>query len=61
MDPQTALLLPPVYRPYQQFSALKTSSTKPVSAMDHNSDLGRAYHVGCFSENEHSDVTIGKT
>ncbi|KAL5545724.1 hypothetical protein UlMin_005411 [Ulmus minor] len=42
MDRQSALLLPPVYRPYQQFSTLKT--TEAISS------ALKAYHVGCFSE-----------
>ncbi|XP_059428438.1 mediator of RNA polymerase II transcription subunit 27 [Corylus avellana] len=51
MDRKSALLLPPVYRPYRQFSALKISSTQPnSSAKDTSSDLAQAYHVGCFSE-----------
>ncbi|CAB4287036.1 unnamed protein product [Prunus armeniaca] len=41
MDRQSALLLPPVYRPYRQFSASNISS---------NLNLARAYHVGCYSE-----------
>lgn len=51
MDRKSSLLLPPVYRPYRQFSALKISSSQPISsAKDTSFDLAQAYHVGCFSE-----------
>ncbi|XP_075638315.1 mediator of RNA polymerase II transcription subunit 27 [Castanea sativa] len=51
MDKKSSLLLPPVHRPYRQFSALKISSSQPSSsAKDTSSDLSQAYHVGCFSE-----------
>ncbi|KAK4582619.1 hypothetical protein RGQ29_025711 [Quercus rubra] len=51
MDKKSSLLLPPVHRPYQQFSALKISSSQLISsAKDTSSDLSQAYHVGCFSE-----------
>ncbi|KAG2683099.1 hypothetical protein I3760_10G016900 [Carya illinoinensis] len=51
MDKKAALLLPPVYRPYRQFSALEMSYTQPISsAKETNNDLAQAYHVGCFSE-----------
>lgn len=51
MDRQLALLLPPIYHPYQHFSPTIGSSTQPnsnSSAKDQHSD--RAYHIGCFSE-----------
>ncbi|KAM1096385.1 hypothetical protein ACFX15_013485 [Malus domestica] len=41
MDRKSAQLLPPVYRPYRQFTTLNVSSSLNVSG---------AYHVGCFSE-----------
>ncbi|XP_015900417.3 mediator of RNA polymerase II transcription subunit 27 [Ziziphus jujuba] len=51
MDRQAALLLPPVYRPYRQFFTLKNASTQPISSgQDQNLNIGRAYHVGCFSD-----------
>ncbi|GMN39555.1 hypothetical protein TIFTF001_008782 [Ficus carica] len=51
MDRQLALLLPPVYRPYQQFSTSNVSSTQPNSPVkDQSSNHDRAYHIGCFSE-----------
>ncbi|XP_057959962.1 mediator of RNA polymerase II transcription subunit 27 [Malania oleifera] len=51
MDRRLALLLPPVHRPYQRFSAHKLSSGQPnPSLKEHNLDVVQAYHVGCFSE-----------
>lgn len=51
MDKKSALLLPPVHRPYREFSASKISSTQPISsAKDTNLDLSQAYHAGCFPE-----------
>ncbi|MED6111714.1 hypothetical protein PIB30_054891 [Stylosanthes scabra] len=47
-DKQSAFLLPPVLRPYWQFSLSKILST--ISSKDHTSDITPAYHVGCFSE-----------
>ncbi|KAI4300556.1 hypothetical protein L6164_033923 [Bauhinia variegata] len=48
MDKLSALLLPPVHRPYGQFSFSKILST--VSLKDQSSDFTQAYHVGCISE-----------
>ncbi|OMO82549.1 Mediator complex, subunit Med27 [Corchorus capsularis] len=51
MDKQSALLLPPVYRPYRNFSPSKVTSTQPVSPTgDQNSYVPGAYHIGCFSD-----------
>lgn len=51
MDRQSALLLPPVYRPYQTFTASKTSSTQSISSTgDQGSNAPEAYHIGCFSD-----------
>ncbi|MED6108913.1 hypothetical protein PIB30_028647 [Stylosanthes scabra] len=47
-DKQSAFLLPPVLRPYWQFSLSKILST--ISTKDHTSDITPAYHLGCFSE-----------
>ncbi|XP_062003942.1 mediator of RNA polymerase II transcription subunit 27-like [Rosa rugosa] len=41
MDRQSALLLPPVNRPYRQFSTSNISSSL---------NLTETYHVGCFTE-----------
>ncbi|XP_059655294.1 mediator of RNA polymerase II transcription subunit 27 [Cornus florida] len=51
MDRQSALLLPPVYRPYRNFPACKISSTQINSlTKDQSTEITQAYHVGCFSE-----------
>ncbi|KAK9289931.1 hypothetical protein L1049_008093 [Liquidambar formosana] len=50
MDRQSASLLPPVHRPYQQFSAIKISTQPISSSNDQSLNITRAYHVGCFSE-----------
>ncbi|XWS66553.1 hypothetical protein CRYUN_Cryun05aG0209600 [Craigia yunnanensis] len=51
MDRQSALLLPPVHRPYQTFSTSKTSSTQSISSTgDQSSNASEAYHIGCFSD-----------
>ncbi|KAG2406254.1 Mediator of RNA polymerase II transcription subunit 3 [Vigna angularis] len=46
MDKKSTLLLPPVHRPYWQFSFSKILS---ISSKDQNSDT-RTYHIGCLSE-----------
>ncbi|KAF3442743.1 hypothetical protein FNV43_RR16660 [Rhamnella rubrinervis] len=48
LDRQSALLLPPVHRPYKQFSTLKNASSEPISLVQ-DQNL-RAYHVGCNSD-----------
>ncbi|XP_021900845.1 mediator of RNA polymerase II transcription subunit 27 isoform X2 [Carica papaya] len=51
MDRKSALLLPPVYRHYRDFSMSKTSPGQPFSsAEDQSLEAPGAYHVGCFSE-----------
>ncbi|GMJ13951.1 MEDIATOR 3 [Hibiscus trionum] len=45
MDRQSALILPPVRRPYQSFSASNIFSTQ-----DQSSNAPEAYHIGCFSD-----------
>ncbi|CAL5354621.1 unnamed protein product [Camellia sinensis] len=51
MDTQLALLLPPVHRPYRNFSGGKASSTQSsLSTKDQSTDITQAYHVGCFLE-----------
>ncbi|XP_043701979.1 mediator of RNA polymerase II transcription subunit 27-like [Telopea speciosissima] len=47
MDSASALLLPPVHRPYWHSSATKSSST-PLSLSTR--DLSTAYHIGCSSD-----------
>lgn len=44
MDRQSALLLPPVHRPYKNLLAAKLSSGLPKNQ---SSNSGQAYHVGC--------------
>lgn len=44
MDKQSAILLPPVQRPYRNFSAIRNSSKKDEL------DVTHAYHIGCFSD-----------
>ncbi|GLT37924.1 hypothetical protein SLA2020_122050 [Shorea laevis] len=44
MDRQSALLLPPVSRPFRNFSTSKTSST----GEQNNMNAHPAYHIGCF-------------
>uniref|UniRef100_A0A5B7B9W4 Putative mediator of RNA polymerase II transcription subunit 27 isoform X1 n=1 Tax=Davidia involucrata TaxID=16924 RepID=A0A5B7B9W4_DAVIN len=51
MDRQSALLLPPVHRPYQNFLPSKISSTQlSSSTKDQGMDVSQAYHVDCFPE-----------
>ncbi|XAR63709.1 hypothetical protein NMG60_11023744 [Bertholletia excelsa] len=47
MDRQAALLLPPVHRPYRNFSGSKISSTQLNSS---TKDVLQAYHIGCFPD-----------
>ncbi|KAL4203179.1 hypothetical protein AMTRI_Chr01g102700 [Amborella trichopoda] len=49
MDKPSGLLLPPVYRPFQQLPPKQNaSSTQPNSAAkDQSSDASHAYHIGC--------------
>ncbi|XP_071725002.1 mediator of RNA polymerase II transcription subunit 27 [Rutidosis leptorrhynchoides] len=49
MDRKSAILLPPVRRPFQSVSCTKLSSSK-----DQNVDNSRAYHIGCFLEEQSS-------
>lgn len=51
MDKQSALLLPPVQRPYRNFSVVKLLSNQQNSWMKDQSkhDIA-AYHIGCSSE-----------
>ena len=47
----SAVLLPPVHRPYRNFCAIKSSSPQSISSTkNQTSDVSQAYHVGCFSE-----------
>ncbi|CAK9170502.1 unnamed protein product [Ilex paraguariensis] len=49
MDKQSALLLPPVHRPYQNFSANKIlTAHQNSSTKDQTIDVIQAYHIGCF-------------
>lgn len=48
MDKQSTLLLPPVHRPYWQFSFSKILLN--ISSKDQNSDTTQAYHIDCLSE-----------
>lgn len=51
MDNQSALLLPPVQRPYRNFSTSKTPPSEQISVTkDQGMDSIQAYHVGCSSE-----------
>ncbi|XP_022766971.1 mediator of RNA polymerase II transcription subunit 27 [Durio zibethinus] len=50
MDRQSALLLPPVHRPYQTFSASKISTQSISSTGDQSCNAPAAYHIGCFTE-----------
>ncbi|PSR91009.1 Mediator of RNA polymerase II transcription subunit like [Actinidia chinensis var. chinensis] len=52
MDTQSALLLPPVHRPYHNFFGKKISSStqQSSSTKDSSTDETGAYHVGCFPE-----------
>ncbi|KAF8403470.1 hypothetical protein HHK36_011574 [Tetracentron sinense] len=48
---QSALLLPPVHRPYQHSSATKISSTQSTfGTKDQSLDVTMAYHIGCSSD-----------
>ncbi|WCJ34194.1 Mediator of RNA polymerase II transcription subunit 27 [Euphorbia peplus] len=47
MDRKLSLLLPPVHRPYRNFSP-KASSTQLVASIKDQASW--AYHMGCFSE-----------
>ncbi|MBA0793411.1 hypothetical protein Gohar_017820, partial [Gossypium harknessii] len=51
MDRQSALILPPVHRPYRTLSVSKHSSTQSTSTLDQGSNAPEAYHIGCFSDN----------
>ncbi|KAL5994981.1 hypothetical protein ACLOJK_025038 [Asimina triloba] len=50
MDKLSALLLPPVHRPYRQFSTAKMSPSQPLSQKDQSSDSTSVYHIGCSSD-----------
>ncbi|KAK2988594.1 hypothetical protein RJ640_011564 [Escallonia rubra] len=51
MDKQSALLLPPVQRPYRDIFLSSTQSNKQTSlSNDQSMDAIPAYHVGCFLE-----------
>ena len=59
MDRQSALLLPPVHRPYQTFSISKISSTQSIfSTGDQSSNALEAYHIGCFSDDAQTSILI---
>uniref|UniRef100_A0A0V0IES4 Putative mediator of RNA polymerase II transcription subunit 27-like n=1 Tax=Solanum chacoense TaxID=4108 RepID=A0A0V0IES4_SOLCH len=45
MDKESAVLLPPVYRPYRNFSAGKF-----LSKEDQSVDSSQCFHIDCFSE-----------
>lgn len=49
MDKESAMLLPPVNRPYRNFCAGKFLS-KSVSKEDQSVDSTQGFHIGCFSE-----------
>ncbi|KAH1123103.1 hypothetical protein J1N35_006263 [Gossypium stocksii] len=52
MDRQSALILPPVHRPYRTPSVSKHSSTQSISStLDQGCKAPEAYHIGCFSDN----------
>ncbi|XP_052874247.1 uncharacterized protein LOC108469998 isoform X2 [Gossypium arboreum] len=49
---QSALILPPVHRPYRTLSVSKQSSTQSISStLDQGSNAPEAYHIGCISDN----------
>ncbi|WRX24511.1 Mediator complex [Theobroma cacao] len=51
MEKQSALLLPPVHRPYRTFSPSKVSSTQAIASTgDQSCSAPGAYHIGCFSD-----------
>lgn len=52
MDKQSALMLPPVQRPYRDFPVGKFTSSEQSSATNHYQiiDSIEAYHIGCFPE-----------
>lgn len=50
MDIQSALLLPPVHRPYRKFSISKTTTQTSSSTNDPSVDVSQAYHIDCFPE-----------
>ncbi|ONK62778.1 uncharacterized protein A4U43_C07F8040 [Asparagus officinalis] len=55
MDKSSALLLPPVQRPYQQTSVTKLNPNQlSSSAKDLSQDQTLAYHIGCSFDETHS-------
>ncbi|KAJ4970011.1 hypothetical protein NE237_003110 [Protea cynaroides] len=51
MDRASALLLPPVHRPYWRSFGSKSSSTpSPLSTKDQGLDFMTAFHIGCSSD-----------
>ncbi|KAM7266054.1 hypothetical protein ACFE04_003737 [Oxalis oulophora] len=49
MDRKSAILLPPVHRPYRNISFTKLSSPQSSSSSkDQSVDSSSAYHIGCF-------------
>ncbi|XP_058182766.1 mediator of RNA polymerase II transcription subunit 27 [Rhododendron vialii] len=50
MDIQSALMLPPVHRPYRKFSISKTTTQTSSSTKDQSVDISQAYHIDCFPE-----------
>ncbi|XP_043710648.1 mediator of RNA polymerase II transcription subunit 27-like [Telopea speciosissima] len=51
MDSASAILLPPVHRPYWHSSGTKSSSIpSSLSTRDQSLDLATAYHIGCSSD-----------
>ncbi|KAH9299320.1 hypothetical protein KI387_031002 [Taxus chinensis] len=55
MDQVSALLLPPVIRPYQELLLQKNPPSQlTASAKDSSTDLVKAFHVGCVAEEEYN-------
>lgn len=51
MDQKSTLLLPPVHRPYRNFTPMKISSTQTVTSLkDQDSDSLGAFHIGCLTQ-----------
>ncbi|ONK79326.1 uncharacterized protein A4U43_C01F5230 [Asparagus officinalis] len=62
MDKSSALLLPPVQRPYQQTSVTKLNPNQlSSSAKDLSQDQTLAYHIGCsFDETHNVSLVMSK-
>ncbi|XP_077230888.1 mediator of RNA polymerase II transcription subunit [Tasmannia lanceolata] len=51
MDKPSALLLPPVHRPYRQFSTTRISLVQTgLAPKDRSLEVTTAYHIGCSSD-----------